>query len=135
MFFSNYYNDDRENAEDSLEIQLENFNHELFLEVERFRKTISEDNFKFVKEVNSTKSFWLKSNINFPYLSKMVLILMNICCSSAFIERYFSICGFIQNKRSSNITVELFIKRCFLRANIKILNELKMKKVLQNSLS
>ena len=38
MFFSNYYNDDRENAEDSLEIQLENFNHELFLEVERFRK-------------------------------------------------------------------------------------------------
>ena len=126
MFFSNYNNDDQENFESNSEIQLENFEHQIFLEVEKYRRIISEDNFKLVKQVSSTKNFWLKSNLEFPYLSKLVLVLANICSSSAFIERYFSICGFIQNKRSSNITVELFIKRCFLRANVKILNELKM---------
>ena len=40
------------------------------------------------------------------------------------IERYFSVCGFTQNKRKQNITENLFIAKCLLRANIKILNEI-----------
>ena len=55
----------------------------------------------------------------------MALILLNINSSSAFIERFFSICGFIQDKRRQNITIELFKMRCILRANIKILSEIK----------
>ena len=49
---------------------------------------------------------------------------MNINASNAFIERYFSICGFVQDKRRMNIAPDLFKTRCLLRANIKILNEL-----------
>ena len=40
------------------------------------------------------------------------------------IERYFSVCGFTQDKRKQNITENLFIAKCLLRANIKILNEI-----------
>ena len=64
------------------------------------------------------------NNTKFPYLSKLALRLSNISSSSAFIERYFSICGFVQNDRNQNMSQDLFIKRCFLRANIKILNEI-----------
>ena len=52
-------------------------------------------------------------------------ILLNRNSSSAFIERFFSICGFIQDKRRAKTSIDLFKKRCLLRANIKILNELK----------
>jgi hypothetical protein len=52
---------------------------------------------------------------------------MNINSSSSFIERYFSICGFVQDKRRMNISIDLFQSRCLLRANIKILNELNQK--------
>ena len=58
---------------------------------------------------------------------------MNINSSSAFIERYFSICGLVQDKRRMNISIDLFKKRCFLRANIKILNELNKKEVENDS--
>jgi hypothetical protein len=53
MFFSNYNNDDQENFESNSEIQLENFEHQIFLEVEKYRRIISEDNFKLVKQVSS----------------------------------------------------------------------------------
>jgi hypothetical protein len=33
-------------------------------------------------------------------------------------------CGFVEDKRKMNISHDLFIKRCFLRANVKILNEI-----------
>jgi len=61
----------------------------------------------------------------FPKICELALILLNINSSSAFIERFFSICGFIQDKRRQNITIDLFKMRCLLRANIKILDELK----------
>ena len=40
------------------------------------------------------------------------------------IERYYIICGFTQDKRKQNISEQLFITKCLLRANIKILNEI-----------
>ena len=58
---------------------------------------------------------------------------MNINSSSAFIERYFSICGLVQDKRRMNISIDLFKNRCFSRANIKILNELNKKEVENDS--
>ena len=57
-------------------------------------------------------------------LHPLALMLSNINCSSAMVERYFSICGFVQDKRKMNISTELFMSRCLLRANINILNEL-----------
>ncbi len=124
-FLNDLFDHDSPESDDNTEIQLENFNHKVFLEVESFRKILSENNFKFLSVAISTKSFWLKRNSEFPILCKLSLLLNNINSSSAFIERYFSICGFIQNKRAANIAVDLFIARCFLRANIKILNEIK----------
>ena len=44
--------------------------------------------------------------------------------SGAFIERYFSICGFVCTKRSASMNDDLIIMRCLLKSNIKLLSEL-----------
>ena len=93
-------------------------------EIDIFRKLLCINNSKIIKECSSTSKFWLSHKLELPNLFNLVLILMNINASSAFIERYFSICGFVQDKRRMNIAPDLFKTRCLLRANIKILNEL-----------
>ena len=93
-------------------------------EIDIFRKILCENNSKIIKNCISTSKFWLTNSEKLPHLSKLALILMNINSSSSFIERYFSICGFVQDKRRMNISIDLFQSRCLLRANIKILNEL-----------
>ena len=93
-------------------------------EIDIFRKLLFINNSKIIKECSSTSKFWLSHKLELPNLFNLVLILMNINASSAFIERYFSICGFVQDKRRMNIAPDLFKTRCLLRANIKILNEL-----------
>ena len=75
----------------------------------------------------STKKFWKKESDNFPYLSKLANILLNINASSSFIERYFSICGIICDQRSGNMSDELICNRCMLKANMPILNQMNKK--------
>ncbi len=106
------------------QIELENFQNNLEKEVDKFRKYLSANNFRIFSEIKSTKDFWLKHTTEYPNLAKLALILLNICSSSAYIERFFSICGFVQKKRSCNITIDLFKKRCMLRSNLNILKEL-----------
>ncbi len=79
---------------------------------------------KFLNERFTSNQFWFKHENNFPYLSKLALALLNIPSSSAFIERFFSICGVICNKRSLNIGDDLLITRSLLKANVKLLNDL-----------
>lgn len=69
-----------------------------------------------LKQFTSTTSFWYDRRTKLPNLYELSLMLLNIPAISAYIERYFSICG----KMSEDLT----IKRCLLTANIDLLNEL-----------
>jgi hypothetical protein len=79
---------------------------------------------KPLKEFGSTSAFWHKYRAKLPNLHKLSIILLNIPASSAYVERFFSICGFVNDKRRGNMKPDLLIKRCLLAANIDILNEL-----------
>jgi hypothetical protein len=79
---------------------------------------------KFLSDKFTSHQFWLKHEIKLPYLSNLAMILLNIPCSSAFIERFFSICGVVCDKRRLNSDDQLIIDRSFLKVNIKLLNEL-----------
>jgi hypothetical protein len=102
----------------------EKFKNEIKKEIEDFRVILLKNKSEAIYKTESSRNFWLDRLDSLPNLSKLALILSNINSSSAFIERYFSICGFVEDKRKMNISHDLFIKRCFLRANVKILNEI-----------
>ena len=103
-------------------LALENFRNELKKEIEKLHSLLSFDNFKIIFTIKS-QSFCIKNCVKFSYLNKLSLYLSHINFSAAFIEGYFSICGFVEDKRKLNITVDLFIKKFLLRANIHILDE------------
>ena len=56
----------------------------------------------------STPDFWCqqKKEKKFPILSEIALKIYSIPASSAFIERFFSIAGVINNKRRCNMNQE-----------------------------
>ena len=93
--------------------------NEIFL----FRKKLSEEVFR-VGYSTGTSRFWKENFSIFPNLFKLAQILLNIQASSAFIERFFSICGIICTKRNNNMGDELLIMRSLMKANIKTLKEL-----------
>jgi hypothetical protein len=82
---------------------------------------------KNIESIVNTKSFWIKFCETFPLLFKLTLILLNINSSSAFIERYFSICGAICTTKNTRMTDELLILRAMLKTNVEILRELNQK--------
>ena len=43
---------------------------------------------------------------------------------TAFIERFFSVCGIVCNKRNASMKADLIITKSMLRANIKLFEEL-----------
>jgi hypothetical protein len=85
------------------------------------RKLFLWNSFKLINETTSSKEFWKK----IKNVSKNLWFLLNINSSNAFKERFYSICGFVQDKMRQNTTIDLFKMRCLLRANINILDELK----------
>lgn len=76
------------------------------------------------KSLNENSKFWLKNESKFPLLFRLALILYNIPASSAFIERFYSLCGNVCKNRSGNMSAETIIARTLLKANIGILDEL-----------
>ena len=72
----------------------------------------------------TTNSFWLKNKKKLPNLFKVARRLHTIPASSAFIERFFSICGVFCKPLCGNMSEDLIIKRSFLKCNIDILNQL-----------
>ncbi|RNA03210.1 hypothetical protein BpHYR1_011108 [Brachionus plicatilis] len=70
----------------------------------------------------STQAFWSEFSNKLPILSQVALKIFCIPASSAFIERYFSICGLFNNKRSINIKPENFIDKVMFRVNIDLLD-------------
>lgn len=93
-------------------------------EIDKFKTFISRNNFENIKRIKSSTAFWEQNSRVVPHIARLFLLLNTIPSTSASIERYFSICGFVSNKRSSNIAPDLFITRCLLRANLGLLTEL-----------
>ncbi|RNA02153.1 zinc finger BED domain-containing 4-like [Brachionus plicatilis] len=85
---------------------------DLFLQLLNDRTTFSK----------STQAFWSEFSYKLPILSQVALKIFCIPASSAFIERYFSICGLFNNKRSLNINPENFIDKVMFRVNIDLLD-------------
>jgi hypothetical protein len=77
-----------------------------------------------LKDIKSTQEFWFKHKYETPHFYKAALKLLNIPASSAFIERYFSICGIINNDRCGNMSSDLLITRSLLKANVEVLDSL-----------
>ncbi len=102
----------------------EKFVIELNNEIKEYKAILYENDAYRLKSTKCTKSFWRKYAKKLPLLYQLAEILLNINSSGAAIERFYSICGILSNKRASNLSPELFITRCLLRANIHILNEL-----------
>ena len=89
-------------------------------ETVKYIKLVDCESFK----CSSTHTFWKENIKEFPLLSELALILLNIPASSAFIERFYSICGNVCKPRAGNMTPKLIIERSFLKSNIHILDSL-----------
>lgn len=87
----------------------------------KFYKTLV-DTFLTSKQKFSTKNFWNRYSIKLPLLTQLAKLLINVPASSAFIERFFSICGVICKDRAGNSDDDLIITRSLLQVNIEILN-------------
>ena len=117
--FKNRFFPDNELSEEF--ISKENFKTQINKELDLFRKILTENNSKVIKDTKSTSNFWINNSSTLPYLSDLSLHSINISSSAAYIESCFSICGFVEDRRRMNITLGLFLTRCMLRANIHIL--------------
>ena len=102
--------------ENYLKFQLEN-------EVSLFRSLLIKEQM-LEENCVSTRRFWLKHKTTLPLLFKLTKKLLNIQASTAFIERFFSICGIICSEKNANMKDETLIMRSVLKANIDTLNEL-----------
>ena len=107
----------------------ENINDETFMYTNMLE--LNKEKLEFMKLVEnkscfniSNSKFWFHHRKELPNLTKLASILINIPSSSAFIERYYSLCGAICSQRNGNMRPETIINRCFLKTNIKLLNEL-----------
>ena len=110
------------------EVEEEKFEKELEEELNLYKKTIQEKNCELLKNIKHSSEFWKsinsESHQNYVILYELALRLAAIPSSSAAIERYFSVCGNILKKNASSISVDLFIARCMIKANIEIIKGL-----------
>lgn len=121
QFFNDLMKDDdfEQNNKESEMIKIE---LELEREVIKLAELLSKHD--KISKINSNKKFWQKNIDEMPRLTRLATVLLNINVSSAFIERFFSICGIICKKNSGNMRDETIITRSMLKANINILEEL-----------
>ena len=72
-----------------------------------------------VENTQSDKIYWKKNKEKFPYLFTLATNYLAISASSAYIERFFSICGIICNNRRNRMKDDLIINRGLLAANMQ----------------
>ena len=104
---------DKEFEGQTLRTEIKNFLDILRFEIEELDKI-------------STPDFWCKKikEKKFPGLSQIALY--SIPASSAFMERFFSIAGVINNKRRCNMNPETLIMRSIMKANMKYFDEIQL---------
>ena len=73
------------------------------------------------KQMFTTKAFWEKYEKKMPNLFELALLLTHIPPSSSFIERFFSVCGIVKDKRQGNMSSNLLEMRSQLKANLSYL--------------
>ncbi len=83
---------------------------------------LNKRNRNYVRKSNN--DFWLENKAMMTILFKTAIILLNIPSSSAFIERFFSICGVVCECRRERQSDDMIICRSKLKANIEILKKL-----------
>ena len=71
----------------------------------------------------SLAEFRIKNRTQLPLLCEMALHLLVIPASSAYIERFFSISGIINTKRSGNMDSETLQMKAVLKANTHLLKK------------
>jgi len=91
------------------------------------KKSLSDETKRFKNLIENcktkitTRAFWQENKLNLPLLFELTNILQNIPSSSAYVERFFSICGVVNRKRAGNMSDETLINRSFLKTNLNIL--------------
>ena len=105
-FFGSFSDEKQDNILNQENLQRESIQ----IEINAFRVKIKNE----LSNANSTttKLFWQNNALEFPSLKEIAIILINIQSSSAFIERFFSICGVVCTRRATNMKADLIIKRC-----------------------
>ena len=116
------WNDD-DNYEDECLITAEMLSLKIMKERLDFISLIENTNIKD-KKFDHSVNFWLHHQNKLPLLSRLFLILYNIPASSAYVERFYSICGNICKNKSGNMSADTIITRSMLKANMAILNKL-----------
>jgi hypothetical protein len=86
-------------------------------EVKCYLKIISDNAHLPDEERPSAFTFWKGNREEMPNLRDLAIKLMTIPSTSAFIERFFSICGVVNDKRRCNMRNDTFIARCLLKSN------------------
>jgi hypothetical protein len=121
-FYASFFNNDDQ-------LPLVNLSNELKIdaiknEIEDFKSFISKP--QNLQSIKSTTFFWNSEaqKTKYPCLRQLALILFNINSSSAWIESFFSICGYMEDIRSGNISTDLFTAKCVFRSNIQRLENL-----------
>jgi len=127
QFFSSnhgglFYDSETERPSDEVQCEEQQLESEINAEIKIYNDFIKFN--KNVDGVSSSKEFWLSRN-DLPRLRQLFVILENIGASSAPLERFFSITGIINSARMQNMNDDLLINKSLLKANIKILSEIK----------
>jgi hypothetical protein len=120
LFYKNIFKNEKPMSQNNL-ANLFHLNQETADEVESYSNLIKDKN--FIETCENSPDFWIKNAEKYPILYKTALVLCSINSSSAFIERFFSICGVINDCRRGNMDKDLFFIRAFLACNIDILNK------------
>ena len=108
---------------DHVEQNKKQFNIEQLVEKEKELYVNILRNCEFTNKT-SYEDFWYARRKEMPYLYKLSLMYYNIPTSSAYVERFFSICGIVNRKRAGNMSDDTLINRAFLKSNLNILNEM-----------
>jgi hypothetical protein len=103
--FSKLFRDDTEDKHINYESH-----SSFFVKLEREKiKFITMIEDSLLANTMSTKSFWLKNRHELPLLSNLALQLNGIPSTSAYVERFFSICKVITKPRAGNLSDSSFI--------------------------
>lgn len=118
LFFNLFSNNEEIINEEETKTCISDFRNEKNAFIKLLKNTLSLGK-------KSTVNFWLDNKSDFPNLFTIVIHLLGIPASSAFIERFFSICGVVCKKRTGNMSDNLLITRSFIKCNLPILKEFK----------
>ena len=99
------------------------FRRSIKKELDEFLKNFTNDE-TIASQLSRTNDFWSKYQLKLPLLFALKIRIECIPASSAYVERFFSICGVVCKDRAMNMKDELIIVKCLLKANFKWLQEL-----------